>query len=282
MIDALRQHWPEYLMEAAGLGIFMISAGLFATILEYPGSPLRQAISNPFLRRIPMGLAMGFTAVAIIYSPWGKRSGAHINPAFTLTFYRLGKIKPYDALFYILAQFAGGAAGVYLIAWLVGKPIADPAVNYVVTIPGSAGIAAAFVAEVLLSFGLLNMVLFSTNRKNLNVYTGLFAGMLVALFIIFEAPFSGMSINPARTFGSALPANLWTAFWIYMTAPPLGMLLAAEIYLRLKGIRGIYCAKLHHENDRRCIFNCRYEELIAKESKTKTHSEFFSNARGKP
>lgn len=275
MIDALRQHWPEYLIEAAGLGIFMISAGLFATILEYPGSPLRQAISNPFLRRIPMGLAMGFTAVAIIYSPWGKRSGAHINPAVTLTFYRLGKIKPYDALFYILAQFAGGAAGVYLIAWLVGKPIADPAVNYVVTIPGSAGIAAAFVAEVLLSFGLLNMVLFSTNRKNLNVYTGLFAGTLVALFIIFEAPFSGMSINPARTFGSALPANLWTAFWIYMTAPPLGMLLAAEIYLRLKGIRGIYCAKLHHENNRRCIFNCRYEELTAEESKTKTHSGDF-------
>jgi len=248
MLNALRKHWPEYLMEAAGLGIFMISAGLFATILEYPGSPLRQAISDPFLRRIPMGLAMGLTAVAIIYSPWGKQSGAHINPAVTLTFYRLGKIKPYDAFFYILAQFAGGAAGVYLIAWLVGKPIADPAVNYVVTVPGSAGITAAFVAEALLSFGLLSMVLFSTNRKNLNAYTGLFAGTLVALFIIFEAPFSGMSINPSRTFGSALPAHLWTAFWIYMTAPPLGMLLAAEIYLRVKGIRKIYCAKLHHEN----------------------------------
>ncbi|MFQ5683048.1 MAG: hypothetical protein ACE5HC_07220 [Candidatus Binatia bacterium] len=76
-------------MEAAGLGIFMVSACTFGTILEYPASPIHQAIADPFLRRILMGLAMGLTAVGIIYSPWGKQSGAHINPAITLTFFRL-------------------------------------------------------------------------------------------------------------------------------------------------------------------------------------------------
>ena len=64
-----------------------------------------------------------------------------------------------------------------------------------------------------------------------------------------------MSMNPARTLGSALPAQLWAGLWIYFTAPPLGMLLAAELYLRLKGAHGIFCAKLHHQNTKRCIFS---------------------------
>ena len=253
MTEALRKHWPEYMMEAAGLGIFMISAGLFATLLEYPGFPIRQAIDSPLVRRILMGLAMGLTAVGIIYSPWGKQSGAHINPAVTLTFYRLGKIKSWDALFYMVAQFIGGLAGVALIAFIIGDAIADPAVKYVVTVPGSAGLGIAFLAEFIISFGLMLTVLFATGRKNLANLTGVFAGTLVALYIILEAPYSGMSINPARTFGSALPANLWTAFWVYMIAPPAGMLAAAQIYLFATGHRKIACAKLHHQNDKRCI-----------------------------
>jgi aquaporin Z len=117
MLNALRRHWPEYLMEAAGLAIFMISACAFGALLEYPGSPIHQAIPDPTVRRVLMGMAMGLTAIAIIYSPWGQQSGAHINPSTTLTFFRLGKIEFWDACFYFLAQFAGGVAGVMLTAW---------------------------------------------------------------------------------------------------------------------------------------------------------------------
>ncbi len=263
MINTLRQHWPEYLMEAAGLGIFMISAALFTALMEHPDSPVRQAINDPFLRRIPIGIAMGFTAVGIIYSPWGKQSGAHINPAVTLTFYRLGKIQSWDAFFYIIFQFIGGLTGVILATFILGKTIANPAVNYVVTVPGTAGLVVAFVAEAFMSFVLMFTVLLTTNRVNWAVFTGLFAGILVGIFIILEAPYSGMSINPARSFGSALPAKIWTAFWLYLTAPPVGMLLAAEIYIRTKGFSAVYCAKFHHHNNKRCIFHCRYEEMVA-------------------
>ncbi len=261
MLKAFRQHWPEYFMEAWGLGMFMISAGLFASLLEYPLWPLRQIIENPFVRRFLMGAAMGVTAVGIIYSPWGKRSGAHINPAVTLAFYRLKKIAGWDALFYILAQFLGGYLGIVLVSLFVKEAISSPAVKYVVTVPGSNRILAAFGAETILSFMLMLTILFTTNRKQLNSYTGLLAGILVALFIIVEAPLSGMSINPARSFGSALSAHIWTAFWIYMLAPPLGMLAAAEIYVRKKGLKEVYCAKLHHNNHERCIFYCRYQEI---------------------
>ncbi len=258
MLEILKRHWPEYLMEAAGLGIFMISACVVATILEHPESPIRQAISDPLIRRIPMGVAMGLTAIGIIYSPWGQRSGAHINPAITLTFFRLGKINLWDTVFYILAQFIGGLAGVLFVTGFMGQYLADPSVNYVVTIPGTRGMGTAFVAEFVIAFLLLFVVLFSTNTQSLARFTGLFAGALVAIYVIAEAPFSGFGMNPARTFASALPAWLWTTFWLYMIAPPLGMLLAAELYVRFRGIGAVICAKLHHHNTKRCIFHCGY------------------------
>lgn len=257
MRDALTRHWAEYLMEAAGLGLFMMSAGGFAIVLYHPASPVAQALADPLRQRLLMGCAMGLTAVALIYSPWGQQSGAHFNPAVTLAFLRLGKIAGPDAFYYVVAQFVGGVAGILLIALASGGLVADPAVNYVVTVPGSAGPPAAFLAELVISLGLMSVVLAVSNTPRLAPYTGVCAGILVAAYISLEAPLSGMSMNPARSFGSALPANLWTAFWIYLTAPLIGMLLAAELRLRLSP-RAVTCAKLHHDNDKRCIFRCGY------------------------
>ena len=106
----------------------------------------------------------------------------------------------------------------------------------------------------------MTVVLTVSNTPNLARFTGLCAGVLVATYITVEAPLSGMSMNPARTFGSSLAAQSWTALWIYFTAPPLGMLLAAEFYLQWPGARQVVCAKLHHHNDKRCIFRCGYQE----------------------
>ena len=265
MRDALMRHWPEYLMEAAGLAGFMVSACLFTIVLEHPASPLRQAIAEPLLRRVLMGMAMGGTAVAIIYSPWGQQSGAHLNPAITLTFFRLGKVRGWDALFYVAAQFAGGATGVLLVTLLAGQAVGHASVHYAATLPGAGGPGVAFAGEVVISFGLMLVVLTVSNTGWLARLTGLFAGLLVATYIVVEAPLSGMSMNPARTFGSALPAQLWTALWVYFTAPPLGMLLAAEVYLGRKGAHGVICAKLHHQNTQRCIFRCGYQRQEAEQ-----------------
>jgi hypothetical protein len=73
MLLVLRKHWPECLMEAAELGMFMVSACVFATILGHPTSPLAEALPHPTLQRLLMGIAMGLTAVGIIYSPWGQQ-----------------------------------------------------------------------------------------------------------------------------------------------------------------------------------------------------------------
>lgn len=261
MLDAIKKHWVEYLIEAGGLGVFMISACVFGALLEHPSSPVRQAIADSFTRRVLMGIAMGLTAIALVYSPWGKQSGAHLNPAVTLTFFRLGKMEKPDALFYVLAQFIGGVIGVLFASVLLRPALGHPAVNYVVTLPGEKGVAAAFLAEIVITFLLMFTVLASSNQAKWARFTGLFAGTLVATYITFEAPLSGMSMNPARTFGSAFSGNIWTALWIYFTAPPLGMLLAAEAYLRLAGAHKVFCAKLHHDNDKRCIFRCNFASI---------------------
>lgn len=241
-------------MEAACLGLFMVSAFSFATLLEHPSSPVQQAIDNSTLRRLLMGLAMGSTAIAIIYSPWGKQSGAHINPSTTLTFYRLGKVARWDAVLYMAAQFLGGAAGAVAAARLLDPWPAHASVGYVVTMPGPWGALTAFIAEIVISFILMTVILHVSNNVRLHKFTGLCAGALVAAYITIEAPISGMSMNPARSFASALAGNSWASLWVYFTAPLIGMLAAAEVYIRKAGASRVACAKLHHENCRRCIF----------------------------
>jgi aquaporin Z len=248
------KHWPEYLIEGALLGLFMLSACFFTALLEYPGSPAASLGLSGFTRRALIGAAMGFTAIVLIYSPWGKRSGAHMNPAVTITFFRLGKIAKRDAAFYMIFQFVGGAASVLLAAAAFRRVLADPSVQYVVTVPGRAGVGIAFIAEFVISCLLMFVILWATNTRRVARFTGLFAGLLVALYITFEAPLSGMSINPARTFASAVAALDWAAIWIYFVAPPIGMLLAADIYVRWRGMERVGCAKLHHQNHHCCIF----------------------------
>ncbi|HMN90522.1 MAG TPA: aquaporin [Saprospiraceae bacterium] len=232
MIKALRQNWRIYLIEAWALGMFMLSAAFFTILIEHPDLPVRAAIESPLLRRFLIGIAMGLTAVSLIYSNWGKRSGAHMNPAVTLTFLQLNRIRTTDAIWYIIAQFIGGTTSIILCKWIAFYYIATPEVNYVVTIPGKLGIWTALGLEMLLSFLLFLVVLTSSNHKKWAPYTGFFVGVLLVIYITLEAPYSGMSINPARTFASAFPANVWTGWWLYFVGPTAAMNLAGVLYRR--------------------------------------------------
>jgi aquaporin Z len=229
----LRASWKKnlkhYLQEAFGLAIFMISACFFGALLEGKNSSLHHAIPNGFTRTILMGVLMGATALLIFYSPFTAPSGSHINPAVSLTFLRLGKMCHWDALFYGIFQLTGGILAVYIMQLLMGEILTAPPVDSVAT--GKACMWPAFIAELIIAFFTMTMVLFTSNHTTLKKYTRIFSGCLVCTWVIVAGPVSGFGMNPARSFASALSAHIWTAFWIYLIVPFAGMLLAAEVFL---------------------------------------------------
>ncbi len=242
--SAFAARWPDYGIEGALLGAFMISACASVAIVESSRSPVRRRVRSALGRRAIIGLAMGLTAVGLIYSPWGRRSGAHMNPAVTLAFLSMGKIGSAHAAGYVLGQVMGGAVGVLLARAVLGRVVESDEVRWVVTEPGRWGARPAIIAEFVMSFVLLSGVLAFAREPGLIRWTGTLAGALVAAYITLEAPISGMSINPARTFASAVWARSYRGWWVYALAPVAGMLAAAMLFARLEP--GHCCPTLNH------------------------------------
>jgi aquaporin Z len=255
---ALKRNWPLYFCEAIELALFMLSACAFTIFLFDPSWPGFHLFPGAITRRAVMGIAMGITAVLIIRSPMGKRSGAHFNPAITLTYFRLGKIKLWDTVFYVFFQFIGAVLGVAVAATIFGSSLSKPGVDYVVTVPGQYGTGAAFLAELFMASVLMTLVLLLSNRVHLATYVSYVVGGVIVFCVFVFAPVSGFSINPARTTGSAFFAGVWTAGWLYFVAPLLGMFSAAEIYVRINGRDRVLCAKLHPDSAFPCPFVCRF------------------------
>ncbi|HEX8425590.1 MAG TPA: aquaporin [Hymenobacter sp.] len=246
MAAAWRRHWSHYVAEAFGLAFFISCASLLTVLLEHPASPVRQALPDSTLRRGLLGMAMLLVVVAIVYNPWGKRSGAHINPAVTLAFWQLGKMRLPDALWYVLAQVVGAILAAQLMALVLGPLYAHPAVKYAVTepMPKPGGEALAFAAEFVISFILMLVMLGCLHSSKLKKLTGWLLGALIALYILFESPYSGMSLNPARSLGTALAARSYHGLWLYWVAPPLAMWLATVLFRHFYHGEALDCAVL--------------------------------------
>lgn len=222
----------EYLIEAVGLGCFMLVACVTSFVLHE--------------NRAASALLLAGTAFALTTSPWGQRSGAHFNPAVTLTFTRLGKVAPRDAAGYVLAQFAGALLGLGLAFLLAGKALR--AVDFLSLHPASHP-ALAFVAEFALAMGMMLTVL-TVSNSSFHRHTPGVAAWLLATYLYCFAP---VGLNPARCFASAFWAGDLRDLWIYLLAPLAGMLAAGWLY------RGpVACAKLHHLNDQPCLFRCAF------------------------
>lgn len=234
MKAAFRKNYIHYLQEALGLGIFMISACFFGAMLFSEKSSWYHLLESDTQRNLLMGVAMGGTALFIFYSPLTAGSGAHINPAVTITFLRTNKLCIYDSLFFVVFQIAGGILAVVLMQLLMGELLTHTPVSSVVTVPGKYGATTAAITEFIIAFITMSMVLFTSHHKHLKNYTRIFAGCLVCTWVIVAGPISGFGMNPARSLASAIPANIWTAFWIYLLMPFAGMLLASELFLRFQ------------------------------------------------
>jgi aquaporin Z len=253
----IHKHWPEYLIEGALLGCFMLSISILVTVFESSSSIVIARIPGAVPRFWLLAISIGAALGLLIQSPWGKRSGAHMNPAITLAFLRLRKMQPLDAFFYVVAQTLGGTLGVIIAALTMGKLFTAPPVQYAATLPGPGGEITAFVAETLISFLLMATILFFISTARLARFTALAIGVLVTALIMIEAPLSGTSMNPARTLASAIPGMMWQHLWLYLAGPTLGMMLAAQVHRVVSKNPASGCAKLLHPRKVRCI-HCGY------------------------
>src|SRR5579859_441991 len=260
-MDAVRTHWREYLMEAAEMAMLMLCICAAGSMLYGRNSAIASLGLSWLTRTALMGAIVAGGTFIIIRSPFGRRSGAHFNPALTMAYFSLGRIHRWDAFSYVMSHFFGGIAGVFFAHQLFGSNLSDFPVRYVVTLPGRNGSIIAFLAEFLTSFALMEVVLLATNHRRLAQYTPVFVALVTIFYYMLSMSLSGYSVNPARSFSSALFAHIWQGIWIYFIAPGFGMLTAAVVYRKVAGMDRVFCAKVFHDFQSDCPFYCRIAEL---------------------
>lgn len=217
-----------------------------------------------FLRRLVTGFLFGSVGALIALSPLGRISGAHLDPVLSWAFWAVGSLSPMDAALYTVAQFAGATlAGLALPqAW----GVFGHAVLYGATVPSAAGPFLAVLGEAISTFALVGGILLFVGHGRMRPFTPALIPPLVALLVGFEAPWSGTSMNPARSFGPAVPSHTLGVLWIYLVGPALGAAVAAIAVARSDTI---HVAKLaHHAHDPLGRFHGRAAASVAARAKS--------------
>src|SRR5437660_1047742 len=248
-------HWFEYGAELLGTA-FLVFVGVSAVVFDFGiGSPLAHVLPDTSIRRLITGLLFAGSGSLVAISPLGKLSGGHINPAVSLAFWLQGKMHHFDLGGYILGQFLGAIVGSLLVILVWGGERAA-SVGIGRTVPGAGyPLWLVFLAEVSLTFVLVLSIFLFVSSHRLMSWTPLMVWILVAVMVWLEAPISGTSLNPARSFGPALVSWFWQAHWLYWVAPPLGALLAVGAFRLLPmATHDVLTGKLFHVPHYRSVF----------------------------
>jgi aquaporin Z len=231
-----------FLAEMSGTGLLLL-VGLSSVIFMFAEtSPFVALVPNLTLRRAINGFFFGSVGATIALSPIGKISGAHVNPIVTMGFWLMGKLTGRSAIGYVVAQFCGAVIGCLpLLLWgSMGRSL-----SYAVTVPGQGySIPVVVFGEVATTFFLIAALCIFLGFHGLRRYTPLMVPCLFAVMVPIEGGISGISVNPARSFGPSVISGVWTGWWIYWVGPLIGGLLAIRACNSLA--KRIEVAKLYH------------------------------------
>jgi MIP family channel proteins len=215
--------------------------GTFGLVFAGCGAIMIDALSGGQITHVGVGLVFGLIIAALIYAT-GHLSGAHLNPAVTLGFVLARHLPVQRLASYWLAQIAGALAAGGVLRILFGD-----VAHVGATIPAGAAWQ-SFALEVLLTFFLMFVIMavmaVATDTRAIGQAAALAIGATVGLEALFAGPISGASMNPARSLAPALVGWVWTAQWVYLTAPLLGAAGAALLARYPERATEISCAAL--------------------------------------
>jgi aquaporin Z len=238
-------HWAAWGCEFAGTAL-LLGGGLSAVFLDFGhGSPVAAHLASHGARLLLTGLLFAGTGSLVALSPLGRRSGAHLNPAVTLGFWTQRKVHPHDLAGYVVAQVLGALAAVALLHLAWGHTAG--ALHLGATQPGD-GFTALEAAglETVMTASLVLMLFFFTSGARTARFTPLGNWLLVATLVWQGAPYTGTSLNPARSLAPALLAPECAHLWVYIVGPLAGALLAALIFSAFRSTQ-VQTAKLFHD-----------------------------------
>lgn len=238
-------HWAEWACEFAGTALLLLG-GLSAVCLDFgPGSPVASVVPDHSLRLLITGLLFAGTGSLVAVSPLGRLSGAHLNPSVTLAFWRRGHMHRHDLAGYVVSQVAGAVAGTALVRWWWGATARS--VNLGVTQPGHGvgAVGAAGIEAFMTMLLVLGILLMVSSPRTARV-TPLFVWILVAVLVWQGAPWTGTSLNGARSLAPALLAPDTANLWAYLVGPLAGSLVAVAVFGAIPGVE-TRTAKLFHD-----------------------------------
>lgn len=238
-------HWREWGAECLGTAVLLLG-GLSAVCLNFgTGSPVSQVLPSPSLRLLLTGILFAGTGSLVAIMPFGRLSGAHLNPVVTLSFWTQGKVHPHDLVGYIAGQLVGGlmGAGLLLLLWgqtarsvRVGATAPGPGVSPLMAVGLEAGMTAVLVLTILLM----------TSSARTARWTPLVLWPVITMLVWQGAPFTGTSLNPARSLGPAVLAPLLEPLPIYLVGPLLGGAVGTGLFSLLRS-RKTLTAKVFHD-----------------------------------
>ncbi len=234
--------WQIFLAEFFGTGLLLLIGISIVTMMFGTGSPIVQGIPEIGPRRLATGFLFGSTGALIALSRLGKVSGAHINPIVTMAFFLAKKIDLKTSIAYVLGQFAGAVIGCLpLLAWgAMGR-----SVSFGATTPGEGyTLGAALLGEIVTTFIMVSLLFLFLGFRNLRPYTPAIFPIIYSIMSLYASAISGLSTNPARSFGPSVISGVWNGWWIYWIGPVTGAFLATLVLSRLA--KRITTAKLYH------------------------------------